>query len=79
MSDLSIYLTEEFKERMSQFNDNWAAICRKAIEAELLRLEAEKEAKIESNQSNNWVTKRLDPETFKIIIISDRRSTYIHF
>ncbi|MGF1490577.1 MAG: hypothetical protein ACFBSE_26090 [Prochloraceae cyanobacterium] len=69
MSDLNIYLADGVKERMSEFDRNWSAICRKAIEAELSRLEAERDTNMKSNKSQNWVAKRLKPETFDNAVI----------
>ncbi len=69
MSDLNIYLADAVKKRMSQFDCSWSEICYKAIEAELLRLEAEQEARIQANKSHNWEAKRLNPETFDDAVI----------
>jgi post-segregation antitoxin (ccd killing protein) len=39
MASINIYVTEDFKERMTRVETNWSEVCRRAIEAELSRLE----------------------------------------
>lgn len=41
MANIEIYVADDLKDRMSQVQTNWSEVCRRAIEAELSRVEAE--------------------------------------
>lgn len=56
MASINIYVTDEFKERMTRVEANWSEVCRRAIEAELNRLETthEQSAAELPSDTENW-------------------------